>query len=91
MASSHTHKYLRVPIKGRDSVGRHLYRCVRAGCTHYIREEFIVGQKCICWRCDDEFIIEQKQKKLKKLHCRNCTKRRNIVDAPVPNIQESPL
>lgn len=87
----HVHKYLRVAVKGRQSVGKALYRCVRPGCTHYLREEFIVGQRCICWRCEEEFVIEQKQKKLKKLHCRSCTRRKNLVEGESVEIQESPI
>lgn len=66
----HAHKYVRVRLGKKDYI---VFRCVRPGCAHYIRQELVIGKIAQCWRCGDEFVMNQKTAMLKKPHCTKCT------------------
>jgi hypothetical protein len=86
-----SHKYLRLNVRGRHSVNKHIFRCAKPGCSHYLTEQFIVGAVAECWRCERDFVIDRKTA-LKKPHCRECT--RGVVEkVPGTNIviPESPI
>lgn len=78
------HKYMRV----KTAAGTIIWRCMKPGCSHYLRNIFIVGAVSECWRCDSEFVID-KTTALKKPHCRDCTRRKDPVE--LPPIEESPI
>lgn len=85
------HKYLRIKVKGRTSVSAYRWRCVKAGCHHYLLEDFIVGALAECHRCGCDFVID-KATKLMKPHCRKCTRRKDEAsDEMLPAIEESPI
>lgn len=67
----HTHKYKKVVYKPSGHV---IFRCVLAGCGHFINEMLLPGRFCICWICNSPFTV--KNTMLTKPHCDNCTKKR---------------
>jgi len=93
MKSNHPrkqHKYQRILVRGGKSVNTYLWRCMHPGCRHYLTEQFIIGAICECWRCEKDFVIDKKTA-LKKPHCRECTRRKNIVESEPIEIPESPI
>lgn len=75
-ARPHTiHRYKRIEAK--DPLKSATYRCTLTGCRHYLREEFMEGQVCICNRCGEEFVFTQASlfpRKIVKPHCEACTR-----------------
>lgn len=63
----HIHKYMRVKLG--NSV---VYRCMLAGCPHYVRKELALKRKSVCWRCGRVFVLGEKALLLKKPHCADC-------------------
>jgi hypothetical protein len=76
----HAHRYVRIKLGKKDYK---VFRCVRPGCAHYIRQELVVGKIAQCWRCDDEFVMNQKTAQLKKPHCAKCTNSPNSRPEPM--------
>lgn len=48
------HKYIRVKFKETGTV---LYKCAFPGCTHFIRQELVVGRMTVCHACGNEFAL----------------------------------
>jgi hypothetical protein len=84
------HKYLRIR-SGPRAANEFKFRCVLPDCHHYVTEEFIVGKMSECWRCSEEFLIDQKAAMLKKPHCSKCTRRRDVADDVREPLPESPI
>lgn len=83
MAKKHVHRYRRA-VLGKDYV---VYKCVLPDCTHYLSEQFIIGKKNLCWRCNEPHIITRK---LAKPHCVKCTKGfedDSVVESSVSTIE----
>jgi hypothetical protein len=76
MKSEHVHKYKRVKL---GSKGYTVYKCMKPGCTHYIRQELVTGMKTICWRCEQEQIMSPKMATQAKPHCLECTHRKALT------------
>lgn len=72
--AEHVHKYVRVKL---GKKGFTVYRCVKGGCPHYIRQELVVGNPFECWRCGGTFIMNVKTATYKKPHCAACTRNPN--------------
>ena len=72
MSSEHIHKYLRVKAGENYTV----YKCVKDGCTHYVRVELAIGNNFECWRCGGVFVMNQKTLTYKKPHCSSCTRQK---------------
>ena len=92
MATKHrgAHKYLRIR-SGPRANNEFKFRCVLPDCSHYVTQDFIVGKISVGWRCDTEFVIDQKAAMLKKPHCRKCTKSRDNDEGTVIQFPESPI
>lgn len=76
---AHIHKYMRIKL-GRK--GFQVYKCMKPGCSHYIRAELVLGQYNECWRCSEVMTMNQWSAQFKKPHCRGCTrdyKRKKLV------------
>ena len=69
MAEKHTHKYQMIRL-GKNK--QKAYRCMLPDCNHYVYPEFIEGKRCVCYICNNEFIITPYAAKLKRPHCDNC-------------------
>ncbi len=70
------HKYTRVKL---GTKGYIVYKCTLPGCPHYLRQELVTGRLCECWRCGKPFTMTVKTL-LKKPHCSDCTKIREIAE-----------
>lgn len=68
------HQYKRV--KGKNSV---MYRCVLPGCSHYVRDIFIVGRIAKCPYCGENFLVTNELARRKTLHCEDCTSRKSAI------------
>jgi transcription elongation factor Elf1 len=68
----HVHKYKR--MRGMKK-GSKWFRCMIPECNHYIRKQLVVGKKSICWVCNAEFIITEKEAELARPHCKKCVVR----------------
>lgn len=79
------HKYTRVERIGKNGL-RVLWRCTLPNCRHYLADDMIVGQLCVCNRCELEvFVMERIHQGMKKPHCDSCTrpyKRSKPEDGP---------
>lgn len=85
--NKHVHKYLRVRL-GKDKKFI-VFRCVLTDCPHFIRREFIIGKRTICWRCGAEFVMTAKTQQLKP-HCHpNCDAR--IIEIEDAEIERSSI
>lgn len=81
----HVHKYRKVKL-GKD--GKYVvYACSLPDCSHFIPADLVIGKRSICWRCESEFIINEKTGALAKPHCRECTRGTEKVE--IPEIDES--
>lgn len=76
--SKHIHQYKRVNL-GRDRPYL-VYKCVKPGCSTYLRPELLEGKFAECPRCDSTFIVERHMLELVTLHCDNCTQVRSTTD-----------
>jgi hypothetical protein len=74
------HQYLRTNLgKNRDYV---VYKCTRAGCTHYLAEAMMVGATFLC-ECGEKGTVESKEQLTKTLRCSNC---RTNADVPAEEV-----
>lgn len=71
---SHLHRYERIRLgRGGNYI---VFRCVKVGCTHYVRKEFARGRIAECNRCGEPMILDAPSMQLQKPHCRNCVQRK---------------
>ena len=72
----HVHKYMRVRLGyKKPKEERYLvFKCMKPGCSHYIRAELVLGQWNECWRCGAAMVMNQWSAQFKKPHCRDCTR-----------------
>lgn len=63
------HQYKKVVLENST-----VYRCMKAGCTHYTRKAFIVNKIAECPYCGKNYLITSELAKLTTLHCPECTK-----------------
>lgn len=86
----HVHKYFRRKM----GKGYIVYACALPDCTHYIREDLVVGKKTVCWVCQRVTIVYRDSNGiLARPHCKSCTKTKkeeevNILDLPPLNIPD---
>lgn len=71
LIEEHIHKYMRVKLGDK---GFQVFKCMKAGCTHYVRAELVVGNYHECWRCGVVMVMNQWSATFKKPHCRTCTR-----------------
>lgn len=80
----HTHKYKRVRFKS----GNVVLFCVLPDCSNKINPALALGKRSICWRCGEEFILNEYSLRLAKPHCEDCHKPKKNVDV-FPTIEET--
>lgn len=66
----HTCKFKRLRYKS----GNVTLFCTDPDCNKKINPALAVGKRCICWRCGEEFILNEYSIRLSKPHCVNCHK-----------------
>jgi hypothetical protein len=70
--SKHIHKYKR------DTLGKSylIFKCMVAGCAHYISHQLAEGKLCECWRCGNPMVLA-------KPHCEKCVEHKSVeLDIP---------
>lgn len=97
MSNNHkVHKYARVFLdkdirKGLKPEDREIaYRCYIPNCTHYLRRKFVLGQKSICWHCDEEFIMGVREIRMSRPNC-GCKRRSGILKRKIEEVDPSEL
>ena len=74
------HKYERVDISRDKAKPYWVYKCRLPNCPHYIVESLVWGRATICWRCDDEFIIDSpKLRGVKHPYCNDCKYKHHLA------------
>lgn len=67
--NKHVHKLRRHLHKS----GTAIYFCV-LDCPYKTSLPLALGKKCICWRCGEEFVMNEYSIRLAKPHCQKCHK-----------------
>ena len=71
---NHLHRYQKKKL-GKN--GYTVFKCMVAGCSHYIRKELAEGQIAECNRCHEPFILNKASIQLSKPHCDKCIIRKD--------------
>lgn len=94
----HVHKFRRHRFK----TGGTIFFCTLPDCTYKIAPELALGKMCICWKCGQEFRLEDYELRLAKPHCKTCHKPKHresdlsvtatevLYDETVVNIENIP-
>lgn len=87
----HVHKLKRHKFK----TGSSIYFCSLPDCHYKIKTELAFGKKTICWRCGEEFIMNEYSIRLAKPHCEKCHKPKTTsydAETPInPEIVRAPI
>ena len=76
MKSSHIHKLKRHTYK----TGARSFFCVLPDCNYRVAVEMSLGKRSLCWRCGEEFILNEYSIRLARPHCHKCHKRKSDVN-----------
>lgn len=71
----HTHKLKRHKYKN----GEVIFFCVK-NCNFRINQKLSLGKNCICWRCGNEFKINEYSIRMARPNCQDCTKSKKKVE-----------
>lgn len=80
----HLHRYKKINL-GRDGKEYYVYRCMVAGCPHYVPVHLSEGKVCECSRCKEPMIITKSTlqgstgRAMARPHCIDCTKRKGGI------------
>ncbi len=66
----HVHKLKKVKYKS----GNATFFCTLPDCTYKINPALALGKRAICWRCDQEFLLNEYSLRLTRPHCSACHK-----------------
>lgn len=72
----HTHKLKRIRFK----TGNAVFFCALPDCHYKINQALALGKRNICWRCGDEFIMNEYSLRLAKPHCDSCHRPKGFID-----------
>lgn len=72
----HLHKYKRQEL-GRK--GYIVFKCVKAGCAHYIGSSLAEGRVCECNRCGERMVMDKRAIRLAKPYCDDCAGKKKKV------------
>ena len=75
-ALPHLHTYKRVHLGAAKTP---VYRCIEAGCGHYIDPELLMGRKARCPICKEEYILVYRDKLRRTPHCSSCRMRSDAM------------
>lgn len=78
--TQHVHKLKRHRFK----TGNTVYFCALPECNFKIAPALALGKRAICWRCENEFILNEYSIRLAKPHCDDCHKSKNPIDPELP-------
>lgn len=54
--------------------GFKVFKCMKPGCTHYVRVDLAENALCACNRCGEAMVLTKAAMQLVKPHCPDCTK-----------------
>jgi len=80
------HKYKKVDLAVSKDESYLVFRCM-LNCSHYIREDLIVGKESICWGCETPFVVRTKYKVKPK--CDNCINRREATNVEYKKAEDA--
>lgn len=84
--TTHVHKFRRHTYKS----GNTMYFCALPDCNAKIAPNLTLGKRSICWRCGDDFIMNEYSIRLAKPHCNACHKPKNATLDEIPIDGEKP-
>lgn len=82
----HLHKYRKINLSATKDKTYFVYKCIKAGCSHYIPLHLAEGALCECNRCEQPMLIGREQLKGSQVramaypHCVDCIKRKKVDD-----------
>jgi len=80
----HVHKLKRHVHKSGNAV---LF-CALPDCSFKINPALALGKRTICWRCGDEFILDDYSLRLARPHCDNCHRsKKKIGETIFPSVK----
>lgn len=86
------HKYRRIQWRSRQKTDTayYVFKCQIPGCTTFKVRELVIGDMCICWRCEDTFQMTYASTYLAKPHCPKCTETKGPVniDSVISNLDK---
>ena len=68
-----------------------IYRCIIPDCSHYLHRDLVTNHLCLCWRCNQPFVLPKAPSLLKsKPVCEQCEDLRKTkkVEAELPSIPD---
>lgn len=72
----HVHKLKRIKFKS----GNASFFCVLPDCTFKVNPALALGKRSECWRCGEEFLLNEYSIRLAKPHCEKCHHPKNGKD-----------
>jgi len=72
----HVHKLKRHSFKS----GNQIYFCALPDCHYKTAPALALGKRTICWRCGNDFIMNEYSLRLAKPHCENCHQPKVVKD-----------
>lgn len=73
----HVHKLKRHSYE----TGNKIYFCVLPDCKYKVKPGLALGKRAICWRCGNEFLMNEYSIRLAKPHCEDCHKSKDAPDS----------
>lgn len=86
----HPHKYKRHKYPS----GYEVFFCALPDCTHRVECNLTLGKTAVCWRCGNNFLMNEYSVRLVKPHCTDCHKYKDDTNAiatikvEIPSINE---
>lgn len=82
MPSKHVCKFKKIRYKS----GNEVFFCTLPDCNKKMNPKLALGKKCLCWRCEQEFILNEYSLRLVKPHCERCHRAKGNSDIPISEI-----
>ncbi len=70
----HICKFRRLRYKS----GNEIFFCALPDCSKKLNPALLLGKRSICWRCGNDFIMNEYSLRLAKPHCEKCHKPKGI-------------
>jgi hypothetical protein len=79
----HVHKFKRLIYKS----GNVTFFCTLPDCSHKINPALALGKRSLCWRCGEEFILDEYALRLAKPHCSACHKPKKMTAEEIKKVE----
>lgn len=66
-----------------------VFFCALPDCSYKTNTSLALGKRSICWRCGNDFIMDEYSLRLAKPHCSNCHKPRGMINDGKEDIIET--